>query len=232
MTAYSANSLFTPAEYLELERSAETKSEYHNGVIVAMAGSTEEHDLAIGDIYISIGAQLRGSQCKFYTDNMRVNVPECNCYYYPDASVACGEPQFQRIDGVQSLTNPILIVEVLSESTERFDRDRKFFCYQTLPSLKTYILVSQDEPLVQVFEKQSDSKWVFEHYEGLEAIVPLPSIGCELKLADVYSRVEFKPEAENAALRIMEERARYSEQGASGPAVGSQYEEVHSGSIR
>jgi Uma2 family endonuclease len=211
VVAYAKKPKVTPAEYLELERSAEQKSEYYNGEIVAMAGSTEEHDRAIGDIYVSLGAQLRGTRCEFFTGNMRVNVPDCNCYFYPDASVVCSEPQFQRIGGVQSLTNPTLILEVLSESTEKADREHKFFCYQTLPSLSTYILVAQDEPLVQVFEKQPNGKWEYSHYQGLDATVPLPTIDCQLRLADVYARVEFQADSTDPIMRILEQRAKYNE---------------------
>jgi len=199
----------TPGEYFELERLAETKSEYYDGVIVAMAGGTLEHDLANLNILASLHSQLIGKPCLPLTGNMRVNVPDCNCYFYPDATVACGEPQFQRLDGVQSLTNPTLIVEVLSESTEKRDREHKFFCCQTLPSLKTYILLAQDEPLVQVFEKRPNGKWEYSHYEGLGAIVPLPAIKCQLSLTDVYARIEFKTDSADAGMRILEQRARY-----------------------
>jgi Uma2 family endonuclease len=218
VVAYAKAPKVTPTEYLELEKSAETKSEYHNGVIIAMAGGTFEHDLANLNILATLHVQLRGKPCVPLTGNMRVNVPGCNCYYYPDTSVACEQPEFQRIEGVQSLTNPILIVEVLSDSTERFDRERKFFCYQTLPSLRTYVLVAQDEPLVQVFEKQVNGKWEFSHYQGLDAVAPLPSIDCELNLVDVYERIEFKLESETTTLQIMEERARYSSQNGQDTA--------------
>jgi len=117
------NALCHPQEYLEREHSAETKCEYYDGVIVAMAGAGPEHDRATGDIYASLHTQLHGKPCEPFTSDMRVRVPACNRYFYPDVSVACGGAHFEALAGVRSLQNPTLIVEVLSESTEKTDRE-------------------------------------------------------------------------------------------------------------
>src|SRR5581483_5690988 len=132
MVAHPKPCYVTPEEYLERERAAETKSEYYDGVIVAMAGASPEHDRIAVDILRHLGNQLERSPCEPFSSDMRVRVPTCNRYYYPDVSVACGGSQFEALVGVRSLLNPKLIVEVLSESTEKNDRTDKYDCYRTL----------------------------------------------------------------------------------------------------
>ena len=179
---------FTPEEYLRLERDAEVRSEYENGVIVAMSGGTPEHDLITGNIFGELRAQLKGKPCVPHTDNMRVWMPACNRYYYPDMSVAC-DPQYQILDGVANLINPVVIVEVLSPSTEGHDRGPKRDCYQTIPSLAAYILVAQDRPFVEVFTRLEDGDWRVHKLLGLEATLVISAIDCQLPLADIYARV-------------------------------------------
>ena len=191
MVAYAKTPFVTPQQYLEREHAAVIKSEYYDGVIVAMAGASPEHDRITGSIYAGLHAQLQGKSCEPFTSDMRVNVPACNRYYYPDVSVACGGSQFEALAGVRSLQNPMLIVEVLSETTEKTDRGDKLICYQTLPSLVTYVIAAQDRPLIQVYERQSDASWRYNLHQGLESTLLLPAIGCRLRLADIYARVEF-----------------------------------------
>jgi Uma2 family endonuclease len=193
MVAHPKPCYVTPEEYLARERAAETKSEYYDGVIVAMAGASPEHDRIAVDFLRHLGNQLERSPCEPFSSDMRVRVPACNRYYYPDVSVACGGSQFEALVGVRSLLNPRLIVEVLSESTEKNDRTDKYDCYRTLASLATYVLVAQDRPRIEVFTRQPDDTWRHEVAKGLEAVLALPAIGCELKLADIYARVEFPP---------------------------------------
>lgn len=182
----------TPEAYLERERAAETKSEYWDGQIVAMVGGTEPHNRATGNIYRHLGNQLEGGQCHIYINDMKVQIPAANFYTYPDVFVVCGERRFldERRD---TLLNPTLIVEVLSPSTEAYDRGRKFAAYRTLPSLRDYLMAAQDEPRLDRFTRQESGLWVLHEHTVLDAVVELPSIGCSLALRDVYRGVDLPP---------------------------------------
>ncbi|HZP80319.1 MAG TPA: Uma2 family endonuclease [Chthonomonadaceae bacterium] len=179
----------TPQEYLERERKAERKSEYYDGVIVAMSGASKEHNRITFNISGELYAQLKGKPCQAFVSDLRVRVPECNCYYYPDVVVVCGEPVFEDAE-LDTLLNPTLVIEVLSESTQAYDRGDKMECYQTLESLQAYVLVSQDKPLITIYRRQ-DKDWLYSPVKGLESVLTLDAIGCELRLADVYDRIQF-----------------------------------------
>ena len=185
----------SPEEYLLLEEQAETKSEYYDGIIVAMAGADPTHVMITFDTSLAIGNQLRGTSCQAFGGDLRVYVTACNHYYYPDISVACAEPQYQIIQGLRTLLNPTLIIEVLSRSTEADDRNEKYDCYKTIPSLQTYVLVTQERPFVEWYVRRGETVWQHFEAEGLDASILLESIGCELRLADIYARVSF-PEAQ------------------------------------
>ena len=191
MVALREPNYITPQEYLEWEETAETKSEYHDGVIVAMAGADPEHNKIAFDICAALGPQLREASCEGFGGDQRVRVPACNKYFYPDVSIACEEPQYESIKGIRSLLNPTLIIEVLSASTERSDRGEKFVCYQTLNSLLTYVLVSCDKPRMEVYSRQDDRSWRYERFDGMETVVPLPAVGATLRLSNIYARVRF-----------------------------------------
>ena len=193
MVAERTPHYFTRQEYLAWERKAETKHEYHDGVIVAMTGASRRHNRVTLDTVRSLGNQLEGTPCEPFANDMRVLVPECNRYFYPDVIVVCGEAQFED-EEFDTLTNPTLVVEVLSNSTERTDRRLKLDCYRTLPSLQTYALIAQDAPRIETYTRQDDGTWRYGAVSGLEASVSLPAIGCTLRLADVYARVAFAPE--------------------------------------
>ena len=136
--------------------------------------------------------QLKGRACETYAGDMRVHVPATGLYTYPDVTVICGEPRFEDSE-VDTLLNPTLLIEVLSPSTEGYDRGKKFAQYRTLESFREYVLVSQEEVRVEIFTRQDDGHWLLSEEAGrLEETVPLASIGCELRLADVYERV-FEP---------------------------------------
>lgn len=177
----------TPEEYLALERRAEFKSEYVDGAAYAMAGGSERHNLIAANIIIEIGGQLRGRPCRIYPSDLKVRVPNSTRFFYPDVSVVCGETLFADEER-DVVLNPVLIVEVLSESTAGFDRGKKFLSYQQIPSLQEYLLVSQDEFLIEHYLRQGDENWLYTKVSGLEGRVLLPSVECELGLAAVYDK--------------------------------------------
>lgn len=179
----------TPQEYLERERKAETKSEYSGGVVVAMAGASKRHNRITANISGELHGQLKGEPCQAFVSDLRVGVPECNRYYYPDVAVVCGEPIFVDAE-LDTLLNPTLIVEVLSDSTEARDRGEKLECYQALESLQTYVLVAQDRPYIEIYSRQ-DRDWRYSKAKEMTDRVALDAIGCELSLAEAYARVEF-----------------------------------------
>lgn len=181
---------YTPEEYLALERQGQFRSEYVNGEIYAMSGASREHNVIAVNVTRELSNQLRQGPCEVYTADMRVMVDETGMYAYPDVVVSCGEPEFEDRQ-VDTLLNPTVIVEVLSPSTEAYDRGAKFAHYRRLPSLREYVLVAQDRPAVTryVFDGQ---QWIFSEVTDLEGTVNLTSIGCTLALRDVYERVEFR----------------------------------------
>ncbi len=184
-------------EYLTLERDAEFKSEYLNGVLYAMAGSSPEHSAITANVTIAVGSQLRGKPCRVFTSDLKIAVGPAGPFFYPDLSIVCGEPRFhdERRD---VLTNPTILIEVLSPSTEAFDRGRKFTQYQRIASLTDYILIAQDEPHVGHFHKQQGNQWLFTTAHGLETTLHIASIDVTLHLAEAYDRIRFPapPESE------------------------------------
>jgi Uma2 family endonuclease len=190
MGAAAKQPWLSPEDYLRCERQAETRHEYYDGVVVAMAGVSKEHSRITFDTGLLIGNQLRDSSCEPFAGDMRVRVPARNRYYYPDLIVVCGEPQFED-NMFDTLLNPTVIFEVLSDSTERTDRREKYDGYTTLESLQAYILIAQDSPRLERFTRQSDGTWRFDVVQGLENALVLESIGVTLPLAEVYRRVPF-----------------------------------------
>src|SRR5437868_44022 len=178
----------SPEEYLAVERKAEYKSEYVDGVMYAMAGGSERHNLIAANTIISIGVQLRASPCRVYPSDLKVRVPNSKKFFYPDVSVVCGETRFAD-DERDIVLNPILIVEVLSESTAAFDRGKKFQAYQQLESLQEYLLVAQDEYIVEHYLRQEQNHWLYTKVLGLEETLALPTLKCQLALSDIYSKV-------------------------------------------
>jgi Uma2 family endonuclease len=185
-----AEHFITPADYLALERQAETKSEYFNGGIYAMSGASRNHNRITFNLARRIGNQLDGKPCEGYVNDMRVKVSPTGLYTYPDVVVVCGEPRFED-DQLDTLLNPKVIIEVLSESTEKYDRGDKFAHYQTLDSLTDYLLVAQNQPYIEHFQRQADGLWLYAATQGLEAEIDIATIGCVLPLAEVYERVTF-----------------------------------------
>jgi len=194
----------TPEEYLAFEREAETRSEYFNGEVFAMAGASLAHNQITANVVTALNSRFRGRPCRALASDMRVKVKQTTSYAYPDVVIICGQPQFEDKHR-DTLLNPTLLIEVLSSATERYDRGGKFGHYRTLESLTDYVLISQTEARVEHFSRQSAGAWLLNVYVGLEAVAPLPSIGCELSLTDVYDKVEF-PAPRTLPLRIVRER--------------------------
>lgn len=184
---------FTPDEYLALERGASTRSEFLEGEIFAMAGSSLEHDTITANLGGLLHARLRGRECQVLTSNMKVRTRSNGLFSYPDVTVFCGPPRFHdpRRD---VLTNPSVIFEVLSPSTEDFDRGKKRFLYQSIDSLTEYVLVAQDEPLVEHWSRRDDGQWLVSTLQGPGAALVLGSIDCTLPLDEIYERVSFEHE--------------------------------------
>ena len=185
-----AEQFITAADYLALERQAETKSEYWNGGIYAMSGASRNHNRITINLGAMLHARLRGKPCEPFVSDMRVKVSPTGLYTYPDVSVVCGEPHFED-DQLDTLLNPKVIIEVLSESTEKYDRGDKFAYYQTLDSLTDYLLVAQNQPYIEHFQRQADGSWRYSAVQGLETEIVIATIGCVLPLAEVYERVTF-----------------------------------------
>ena len=187
---------YTPQEYLALERKAVCKSEYYAGEIFAMSGASREHNLIVANVTTSLNTQLKDRNCEVYPSDMRVRTPDTLLYTYPDVEVVCGEPQFED-DSVDTLVNPTLIVEVLSPSTETYDRTKKFADYRKIASLREYILIAQHECRVTQYIKQSDGTWLFREANRLEEKLRLASIASELDLESAYRKVQFPIQEES-----------------------------------
>jgi Uma2 family endonuclease len=183
----------TPAEYLEFERKSEIKHEYFDGEIFAMSGAKWNHNVIAWNIGGELRQKLRDKKCSVCPGDMRVFVPETGLYTYPDLVVVCGEPEFQ--DNVfDTLLNPILLIEVLSETTESYDRGKKFQHYRSIESLQEYILVSQDEARIEKYVKTGDGFWLLSEAVGLGSEIKFDSIECLLALNEVYDKVNFTDE--------------------------------------
>jgi Uma2 family endonuclease len=183
---------YTPEEYLARERESEAKHEYLDGRIYAMTGASRNHIRITGNIFRELSTQLRGGPCEAFGTDMMVRVAATGLHTYPDASALCGEPLFDEDSRTGVLLNPSVLVEVLSPSTEAYDRGDKFMHYRQIPSLREYVLVAQDEIHAELFTRAAEdgTRWVLTDARGPDAAVELPSIGCALRLRDVYERVD------------------------------------------
>jgi Uma2 family endonuclease len=182
----------TPEEYLEIERKAEFKSDYWNGEMFAMSGARLAHNAINVNVTLHLALQLRSRCCQTLANDMRIRTVS-NLYTYPDTAVVCGEPQFA--DGeFDTLLNPNLIVEILSPSTELYDRGLKFEQYRRIESLREYLMLASDRIHAELFTKQPNGHWTLSEWSAPEDVVPLESCDCRLKLADIYEKVEFVAE--------------------------------------
>lgn len=190
MSSQLAEQFITPIEYLLQERQAATKSEYFNGRIYAMAGASRSHNRITLNLSAMLHSQLKGSVCEPFAGDMRVKVSSTGLYTYPDVVVVCGDPKFEE-QPVDTLLNPTLIIEVLSTSTEIYDRVDKFAHYQTLESLTDYLLIAQNRPRIEHYQRQSATQWLYSSIEGVEKHVDITTINCTLSLTEIYARVVF-----------------------------------------
>ena len=194
MTMRTSEAYFTPEEYITLERKAIpdaeiVRSEYMNGKIIGRSSSNLSHNLITGNIVAGLYTRLKSCGCFVFANQMRVSVPSANSYFYPDVGVVWEEPRFED-DVFDTLLNPIVVVEVLSPSTEAYDRGDKFAHYRQFQSLQEYVLVSQDKVRVDHYVRHT-TQWILTDFQALDQHLPLTSIQCELSLQEIYENVPF-----------------------------------------
>lgn len=187
----SSSALLTEEEYLDFERASDTRHEFLSGRIYSMAGASREHNLITGNVAGEIRAQLKGKPCETYSNDMRVRVPRTGLYTYPDVVVVCGKPVFID-DHNDTLVNSTLIVEVLSPTTEAYDRGEKFRDYRSIKSFSEYVLIAQDKMAADHFVRQNNI-WMIREIEQEIRLVAFP---CILTFAEIYDRVEFETKSE------------------------------------
>lgn len=185
---------FSAKEYLEQERASSEKNEYFNGEIFAMAGASRRHNLISGNIFAALHSQLRKRPCEVYPSDMRVKIRKTGLYTYPDVVVVCGKPQFEDSDK-DVLLNPTVLLEVLSPTTEAYDRGDKFGHYRTVSTLSDYLLVSQSKLLVEHYVRQPNDSWLLTLYQEPSQTVTIQSIECSLLLEEIYEKVSVEEES-------------------------------------
>jgi len=188
----AAKRIPTGEEYLAWEREADFKSEYLRGQIYAMSGAGLYHNIIASNLIAGLHGELAGRPCIVLGSDMRVQVDAADAYFYPDISGLCGKFEFHD-DRQDTCRNPQFIIEILSDRTESYDRGKKFFSYQMLPSLKEYVLVSQKMAAVEVYRKDGD-RWIYQLLKGMDAVLKLESVGCEVPFDEIFRNVEFPPE--------------------------------------
>jgi len=183
---------YTLEEYFELERASEIKYEYWGGEVFAMSGTSLEHEQVFGNVFTSLRNQVRGRSCHVFSSNLRIKVPAAPPYRYPDVTALCGQPHYEIIGGLDALINPALIVEILSPSTEGYDRGDKFTEYKSIPSFAEYLLIAQHRPHVTHYVRQPDGEWRYAEANMLSDVLTLPALDCVLSLSEVYQDVSFE----------------------------------------
>ncbi|HEX7677672.1 MAG TPA: Uma2 family endonuclease [Thermoanaerobaculia bacterium] len=184
-------SFVTPSEYLELERKSEIRSEYIAGRIFAMSGASRRHNLIAVNLVREINSQMRGRDCEAYVADMRVKVSPAGMYTYPDVVAVCGEPRFEDAH-TDTLLNPTVFVEVLSESTEAYDRGEKFAYYRRHDTLREYVLVAQDKEHIEHYVREGE-QWILSEISDPAGTLHLVSVYCHVGLAAIYEKVDFNP---------------------------------------
>jgi Uma2 family endonuclease len=183
---------YTLEEYLALERESEGKYEFWNGEIFAMSGGTLNHELVMNNVAELLRRELRGKECRVFSSNQQIRVPAAPPYRYADGSVVCGRIEVERFNGNDMLLNPLLIYEVLSPSTEGYDRGDKFTYYKSIPSFREYLLIAQHRPHITHYVKQPDDEWDYTEVNDLNKSLYIQSVGVTVQLAEVYQDVRFE----------------------------------------
>ncbi|MGI0482934.1 Uma2 family endonuclease [Geminocystis sp. CENA526] len=181
---------YTPEEYLALEEKAEYKHEYRNGEIIAMAGGTINHNEIVTNLCTYLKIALKGQKYRVFISDVRLWIPRNNQYTYPDVMVISGEPIYHK--GNTNITNPLLVIEVLSVSTQDYDRGTKFSYYRSIPELQEYILIDQYSCKIEQFSKNNQGQWLLTEYETQEETISLESLKLSLKISDIYEQVKFE----------------------------------------
>ena len=180
----------SPEQYLEMERASDTKHEYYNGEVFAMAGALLPHNDVFHNVYGTLVPFLKGKGCKPYGSDLRIHIPENTLYTYPDISIICGKPE--TTDNFRdSIINPSVVIEILSKSTKDYDRGTKFFLYRSIKSLKEYILIDSTSISVEIFTRQNDNSWILTEFKQLSDSFFIATIGLTLHLKDIYDDVSF-----------------------------------------
>ena len=192
MALTKANHRLTEAQYLEIERAADFKSEFFDGEMFAMAGGSRRHSLIASNLIRELGNQLKGRPCVVYNSDLRIKIETSGLYTYPDASVVCGASK--SVTGADdTIVNPVLLAEVLSDSTEAYDRGRKSEQYRQIPSLREYLLINQNEPHIELMVR-GENKWILHEASGANARIELPALEITLSLTEIYLNVSLLDE--------------------------------------
>ncbi len=180
----------TAEEYLAVEREIEGRNEYYQGQIYAMSGAGLDHNRICGNLSGEIREQLKDRPCEAFASEMKVRIEVADCFFYPDISGLCGPMEFH--DGRKDIyLNPVFVIEILSDSTEAYDRGKKFLAYQSLASLKEYVMVSQIAATVEIYRREGEH-WTYEQVSGKGRSLVLASVGCEIPFSEIYRNVDFK----------------------------------------
>ena len=191
--AANPTSFLTPEQYLELDRSSERRSEYHNGEMYPVETSGINHGRIQINLTVALERRLHDSPCQLVGPTVRVRIPGTKRYTYPDLIVACGDLQLEDSEN-DTLLNPRILFEVLSPSTRNLDQSVKFRLYRTIPSLQEYVMVWQDRMTIERYRRQDHPQWLFDEVSGAGSILTLDSAGCSFPLSEIYSRVELTPQ--------------------------------------
>ena len=191
MQIQTSSKYYTPEEYLELEEKSEVKNEYIDGEIIPMSGGTTNHNEIAGNFYLHFKLKMRNQNYKIYMGDVKLWMSRYQIYTYPDIMVIQGEPTYQGT-GITQVTNPLMIVEVLSKSTINYDKTDKFRFYRSLPELKEYIMINQYEYFIEQFAKNAQGQWVLTEYESVNDILSLKSIDFQIPFSDIYEDVNFQ----------------------------------------